>query len=237
MQIGGGCFDASEIIVEIRFGEGGEDSKLFVEQLFATYVKYALRKGFHAEILLESHGHILAQITGQHVFQAFQNETGQHACQRVPETERGGRRHTSIVSVAVLPVRNNVVSEISLGDVEIIAQRGTQKCGGQKANKTSSAIRATHRPTGISVFIQNERSQHQNKEQALRILAQRVTDTYKSKQDRDYMQFRQKQLGDGRRGSKIRTYNFFNARVSDHRLGTKTSQIEKVMNGFLELLF
>jgi peptide chain release factor 1 len=223
-------------LLEIRFGSGGQDSKNFVNELFGAYVYYAKKNGFFIEILDSGDGSVTARISGNEVWKYFKDETGQHCCQRVPVTERSGRKQTSLVSVAILPMCDNVWEPLKESEVEIIAQRGTQKAGGQKANKTSSAIRATHIPTGVSVFIQNERSQHQNKEIALKILCNRVNDLRQSQIDKNYSLFRQSVLGNGRRGSKIRTYNFKDLRVVDHRLGKKTTRVDEVMKGRFDLL-
>ncbi len=150
-RIAGDCFDASEILIELKFGEGGEDSKLFVHQLFLAYTKYATSLGFKTELLDAEDGHVLAKIVGKNVFRAFQHETGSHVCQRVPETERRGRRHTSLIAVAVLPIRATHVRPLDMKQVEIITQRKGGP-GGQHRNKTDSAVRAKHVPTGIAVF-------------------------------------------------------------------------------------
>lgn len=189
------------------------------------------------EVLNWDHGHILAKVSGRGVFHAFRNETGQHCCQRVPPTERHGRRHTSVISVGVLPLRSENDAPLRESEIEVTAQCGKLTCGGQHAQKNATAIRARHIPTGIVVFIQNERSQRQNREEALRILAARVNDAKRAKEDAEYAEFRRKQLGDGRRGSKVRTYNFIDSRVADHQLGKKTTRIDEVMRGRFDLLF
>lgn len=223
-------------MVELRFGEGGQDSKNFVTELKSAYLKYAASKGFRSEILDSSDGHVLIKISGNGVWRAFQHETGQHACQRVPVTERNGRKQTSLISVGVLPIKDDVYEPLNMQEVEIKHEMCKLHSGGQNAQKNATAIRATHRPTGIQVFIQNERSQQQNKTIALRILTARVNDARQASADKDYAEFRRMQLGDGRRGSKIRTYNFTESRVSDHQLGKKTRNIDGVMRGKFELI-
>jgi peptide chain release factor 1 len=142
-----------------------------------------------------------------------------------------------LISVGVLPIREDLWKPLPPDEVEITTQRGSQKAGGQKVNKTSSAVRARHLPTGITVFMQNERSQHQNKEEALRLLVARVNDKRQAEADKAYAAFRRSQLGDGCRGSKVRTYNFIDSRVTDHQLGRKTQRIDEVMKGRFGLLF
>ena len=220
----------------MHFGTGGEDSKNFVNELFSAYLKYANKKFFKCELLNTEYGHIICKIKGQNVFKVFKNEIGQHSCQRVPNNERNGRRHTSIISVTVLPIKEDVCKSLELHEVEITPQMCRLHSGGQNAQKNATAIRAIHIETGISVFIQNERSQKQNKDEALKILSARVNDFKQSKVDKQYAEFRRTSLGDGRRGSKIRTYNFTDCRVTDHNFGVKTSKIDEVMNGNFDLL-
>ena len=206
-----------------------------MNELFSAYSKYAAGLGFKTELLVSDYGHVVAKIVGAGVFRAFQHETGQHVCQRVPVTERKGRRHTSLIAVAVLPIRETVSESLNMSEVEITFQCGGGP-GGQSVNKTASTCRAKHVPTGIQVVIQNERKQAQNKAEALRILAAKVTDLKREKSDREYAEFKKKQLGDGRRGAKVRTYNWIDSRVTDHRLGKKTRNIEGVMSGKIGLI-
>lgn len=220
----------------MRFGSGGQDSKNFVQELTSAYLRYAQSKGFRCEFLDTSDGHVLVKITGNGVWRAFRHETGQHACQRVPVTERNGRRQTSLVAVGVLPIKDDVYAPLDMKEVEIKHEMCRLTSGGQAAQKNATAIRATHKPTGIQVFIQNERSQAQNLTIALRVLTARVNDARQAKVDAAYADFRRKHLGDGNRGAKIRTYNWLRNQVTDHNLGTKTSNLEGVMRGKLELI-
>lgn len=233
---------SNELILEIVFGEGGEDSKLFVADLLETYLKYASNSGLVYEVLTKEHGHAIAKITGKGVWKAFQNEPGKHVVQRVPPTERGGRRQTSIVTVAVMPLPpENTQEPLPKKDLEIICQTGKQGAGGQNVNRVKSAVRMKHKPTGMTVFI-NGRDQGQNHVEALRILTFRVNEQKRLKIEGDYDQSRKDQMlscGDriGGRGDKVRTYNFIQSRVVDHRLGRKTSNIKEVMKGNLSILF
>lgn len=218
--------------MEIQFGEGGDDSKLFVDDLSETYIRWAeLNKVKHEEIYRKK-GKVSLRFTGNNAYDIFKNEAGKHCVQRVPPTESKGRRHTSFISVAVLPLKPSVSISLNENEVEIKTQGGHGK-GGQHQNKTDSAVRATHTPTGIQVFI-NGRKQQRNKKLALEILANKVEEFYQNKKLEKYNQNRKNQLGDGSRSGKTRTYNFIDSRVIDHNLGTKTSKIKKVMKGQLQ---
>lgn len=231
-----GFFDADEIVLEIKFGEGGDDSRIFVDQLFSAYLRYAQSLGFTAELLFSGEGHMMAQICGSHVGRAFRHESGKHVVQRVPPTETKGRRQTSIVSVGVLPIRSdNTVQAIPENELEITTTKGTGP-GGQHKNKTESAVRIVHKPTKISVVIDG-RDQFSNKREARRIVTARVNEAKRVVADAEYAAFKRKQMGDGGRGDKVRTYNFIDSRVVDHRLGTKTSDIKSVMKGDFSKLF
>jgi peptide chain release factor 1 len=221
--------------LELKFGEGGEDSRIFVHELCSAYLKYAATHSLKSEVLFADEGHIVLKLVGNRVWHYFKNETGQHCCQRVPPTEHKGRRHTSLIAVGVLPIKNEVGEPLKITEIDFSAEKSSGP-GGQSVNKKSSACRATHRPTGITVFIQNERSQQQNREIALKILTAKVNDKKRAESDAAYAEFRKTQLGDGRRGSKVRTYNFIDSRVTDHRFGIKTSKIHNVMKGAFELL-
>lgn len=200
----------------------------------AAYIRYAQSLGFASEIVYDSDSSWSLQIAGDGCWEQFQYESGKHVVQRVPPTESRGRRHTSIVSVAVLNLKLQAEAGLSMDEVEIIAQRGHGK-GGQHQNKVSSAIRALHKPTGIRVFI-NGRDQYQNKRLALQILAARVAEAKRKNITQEHNRAKVEQLGFGTRSGKIRTYNFINGFVIDHRTGRKTHRVADVMKGKFELL-
>lgn len=203
----------------------------------SMYGRYAVRKGFSFEVDLAEAGHVVMRVIGKNCEAAFQHEPGKHVVQRVPETERNGRRQTSIVSVAVLPlppmVESGLLPEREL-DIKFQCSGGP---GGQKINKTASAVRMKHIPTGQHVFICNERNQIKNKQIAHRILSAKVRNCQSQATANDYNNRRREQLGGGNRGDKVRTYNFIESRVVDHRLESKTSNIKNIMKGELDLLF
>ncbi len=215
------------MILEIQFGEGGEDSKLFVSDLYNAYSKYAKRLGFKIDPLESSNGHIKAVIEGVGVDQAFEHESGKHCIQRVPPTETKGRVQTSIVSVAILPVKQQVEIVIEDKDLEITTQGGHGP-GGQHQNKTESAVRMKHIPTGIEVFI-NGREQHSNKRKAFNIIKERVTALYQETADAEYNEVRKVQRDGGGRANKIRTYNFVKDRAVDHRFNVKCGNVKTLI--------
>jgi peptide chain release factor 1 len=230
--------NSTELIVELQFGEGGQDSKLFVEDLAEAYRKYGQSKGFQHETLTSENGHVILQFRGAGVYQAFQHETGGHCVQRVPPTESRGRRQTSMISVAVLPLPPVDPNDtIPLADLEIKAQTGKQGAGGQNVNKVASAIRCVYKkdPT-IRVFI-NGRDQDKNKAEAIKIVNARWREKRRQAAQSAYATARKQALGKGGRGAKVRTYNFIESRVADHRLGVKTRQIDAVMRGKFDVLF
>jgi peptide chain release factor 1 len=220
--------------LEIQSGEGGLDAKIFVGELFSVYVKYAESKGFKSEILHSSEGHMTALIKGKGVGKKFADESGKHCVQRIPPTETKGRKQTSMISVAVLPLREKVETELKDSDLDI-AFVNIGGPGGQHQNKTASAVRMRHKPTGLQVLI-NGRDQHSNKREALRILAARVEQKLQEDSDSEYNVGRKDQLGDGGRSAKIRTYNFLKSRITDHVTGKKTGNIKKFMKGDIEVL-
>ena len=233
--------DGKNVIVEIRGGVGGEESALFAADLFRMYSMYAERKGFRVEIANRSETELggIREISfivqGENAFSRFRFESGVHRVQRVPETETQGRIHTSTCTVAVLPELEENEFDLDLNDVHIDTFRSSG-AGGQKVNKTSSAIRVTHIPTGMVVECQDERSQYKNKARALSILASRLARAEKERQDAAVSAQRRAQVGTGMRNERIRTYNFPQGRVTDHRIGLTLYRLDAVMNGDLDEL-
>ena len=233
--------DGKNVIVEIRGGVGGEESALFAADLFRMYSMYAERKGFRVEIANRSETELggIREISfivqGENAFSRFRFESGVHRVQRVPETETQGRIHTSTCTVAVLPELEENEFDLDLNDVQIDTFRSSG-AGGQKVNKTSSAIRVTHIPTGMVVECQDERSQYKNKARALSILASRLARAEKERQDAAVSAQRRAQVGTGMRNERIRTYNFPQGRVTDHRIGLTLYRLDAVMNGDLDEL-
>jgi len=222
--------------MELRAGEGGQDSKMFIEDMVSMYVRWANSRNIQAEVLNDDDGHWVIRFWGKGAGRAFRHEAGKHCVQRVPPTESKGRRQTSFVIVAVLPIPpRHEMRDLPECEFDVKTQCGRQKAGGQHANKTASAVRMTHKPTGLQVFI-NGRQQHQNREEARRILTARVRQLERERITGDYEAKRREQLGDGGRGDKIRTYNFIDGRVVDHRLGTKTGDVKSVMKGQLDII-
>lgn len=229
-----GLADASEIILEIRFGEGGKDSKQFVDELFSAYLKYVSNLGLSAELLDSGDGHKLAKIMGKNAGKHFQHESGGHVIQRVPFTEMSGRKQTSYVNVAVYPVLPEFISKpLPSHELEVTTTKGSGP-GGQHRNKTETAVRAKHLPTGLQVFCCNGRSQSDNKEEALRILTARVNAIAKQKHDEENTQ----STSTAQRGDKKRTYNFLESRATDHVTGKKTRDLKSIFKkGKFDLLF
>lgn len=231
--------DERNVIVEIRGGAGGEESALFSAVLFRMYSMYAESKGFKTEILnanetgLGGYKEISFSVEGDGAYSRFKFESGVHRVQRVPETESQGRIHTSTTTVAVLPEAEDVDFEINPKDLQIDTFRSSG-AGGQHINKTSSAIRITHIPTGTVVECQDERSQHKNKEKALKVLRSRLYDAEKAKHDAEIAGERKAQVGTGDRSERIRTYNYPQGRVSDHRIGLTLYKLEQFLNGDMD---
>ena len=211
----------------MKGGEGGDDSKLFALDLFSAYMKYARAHKLKSEPLSAGGGHYVAKITGHRAWSVFKDEAGKHCVQRIPPTERGGRRQTSYLTVGVLPVFAHSASVVPDSEIEVKTQRGHGK-GGQHQNKTDSAVRMRHKPTGLQVFI-NGRSQTDNKREARRILVAKIMDQEWAEKNAEYSAIRHVQMSDSGRGSKIRTYNFINSRAADHRTGKKSSQVQKII--------
>ncbi len=231
--------DYKNVIVEIRGGAGGEEAALFAGSLFRMYSMYAERKGWKTEIMNENptelggYKEISFMIEGEGAYSRLKFESGVHRVQRVPETESQGRVHTSTVTVAVLPEAEEVEFTLDPADLQIDVFRSSG-AGGQKLNKTSSAIRVTYLPTGMVVECQDERSQYKNKDKALKVLRSRLLEEKTAKQNAEIAGERRSQVGTGDRSERIRTYNFPQGRVSDHRIGLTLYKIEAIMNGDLD---
>ena len=233
--------DDKNVIVEIRSGAGGEEAALFAGSLLRMYTMYAEAQGFQTEILssnpteLGGYKEVSFEITGDGAYSRFKFESGVHRVQRVPETESQGRIQTSTATVAVLPEADEVEFEINQSELKIDTFRSSG-AGGQHINKTDSAIRITHLPTGTVVECQDERSQHKNKERALKILSARLLEVEQQKHKDEIDSARRAQVGTGDRSERIRTYNFPQGRVSDHRIGLTLYKIDAIMNGNLDEL-
>lgn len=231
--------DEKNIICEIRGGAGGEEAALFAGTLFRMYSMYAERKGWKLEVLNENatelggYKEISFMITGNGVYSRLKFESGVHRVQRVPDTESSGRIHTSTSTVAVLPVVEDVEIELNPADIRMEVFRASG-AGGQHVNKTSSAVRLIHEPTGIVAECQTERSQVQNREYAMRLLKSRIYEIEKRKQDEELASERKSQVGAGDRSEKIRTYNYPQGRITDHRIGLSIYQMENFLNGDLD---
>ena len=231
--------DDKDVICEIRAGAGGEEAALFAGTLFRMYSMYAERKHWKLEIVNENetgiggYKEISFMISGKGAYSRLKFESGVHRVQRVPETEANGRIHTSTATVAVLPVVEDVEIEINPSDIKMEVFRASG-AGGQHVNKTSSAVRLIHEPTGIVVECQTERSQFQNREYAMKMLKTKLYDMEKQKQDSEVRNARKSQVGSGDRSEKIRTYNYPQGRITDHRIGMSIYQMDDFLNGNLD---
>ncbi|MBD9049431.1 MAG: peptide chain release factor 1 [Ruminococcus sp.] len=231
--------DERNVIVEIRGGAGGEESALFSAVLFRMYSMYAEKRGYKIEIVnaneteLGGYKEISFMIEGEGAYSRFKYESGVHRVQRVPETESQGRVHTSTTTVAVLPEAEDVELEIDPNDLKIDTFRSSG-AGGQHINKTSSAIRITHLPTGTVVECQDERSQYKNKDKALKVLKSRLLKEKQDKQASEIAANRKSQVGTGDRSERIRTYNYPQGRLTDHRIGLTLYKLEDILNGNLD---
>ncbi|PBB88362.1 peptide chain release factor 1 [Mesorhizobium sp. WSM3876] len=230
--------DDRNAILEIRAGTGGDEAALFAGDLFRMYERYAAARGWRFEVVSASEGEvggykeIIASVSGKGVFAHLKFESGVHRVQRVPETEAGGRIHTSAATVAVLPAAEEVDIEIRPEDIRIDTMRASGS-GGQHVNTTDSAVRITHLPTGIMV-VQAEKSQHQNRARAMQILRARLYDLERSRADEERSESRKSQVGSGDRSERIRTYNFPQGRVTDHRINLTLYKLDRVMMGELD---
>ncbi|MBR6635558.1 MAG: peptide chain release factor 1 [Clostridia bacterium] len=233
--------DDRNVIVEIRGGAGGDEASLFANSLYRMYSMYAATKNWKSEILSANETEvggfkeISFMISGEGAFSRFKFESGVHRVQRVPETESQGRIHTSTVTVAVLPEAQEVDVEINPADLQVDTFRSSG-AGGQHINKTESAIRITHIPTGTVVECQDERSQHKNRDKAMKILRSRILEAEREKQASEIAGERKLQVGTGDRSERIRTYNYPQGRMTDHRIGLTLYKLEAILNGSLDEL-
>ncbi len=232
-------YDGKNVFLEVRAGAGGDEATLFAQDLCRMYARYAESKGWEWEIMDQSLSpiggfkEVILSIRGKNVYSLLKYESGVHRVQRIPKTEASGRIHTSTVTVAVLPEADEVDIKIDPKDLKIEAF-GASGPGGQNVNRNYTAIRITHKPTGMVVSCQDEKSQYRNKEKALRILRTRLLDSAKKKQEEELARVRKSQVGTGERSEKIRTYNFPQNRVTDHRLDLSFHNLEAIMDGELD---
>ncbi|MES0883530.1 peptide chain release factor 1 [Roseibium sp. SCP14] len=228
--------DANDAILEVRAGTGGDEAALFAGDLFRMYQRYAELQGWKVEILSASEGEVggfkevIASVSGDNVFARLKFESGVHRVQRVPATESGGRIHTSAATVAVLPQAEDVDIDVQESDLRIDTFRASG-AGGQHVNTTDSAVRITHLPTGIVVAVQDERSQHKNKARAMQLLRARIYDEERERAASERTEARRLQVGSGDRSERIRTYNFPQGRVTDHRIGLTLYKLEQIIAG------
>ena len=232
-------FDDKNIILEIRAGAGGDEAGLFAEELFRAYTMFASKRNWSVKLMNSSEGNaggykeVIASVSGESVFSVLKYESGVHRVQRVPKTESQGRIHTSTITVAVIPEANEVDVKIGPNDLRIDTYRSSGK-GGQSVNTTDSAVRVTHIPTGIIVTCQDGKSQLSNKEQALKVLYSRLLADEREKAVKEASDARLSQIGTGDRSERIRTYNFPQSRLTDHRIGLTIHSLNEIMGGELE---
>jgi len=230
--------DEKSVLVEIRAGTGGDEAALFAGDLYEMLTRYASERGFHSEVLSQSQAEVggfkdvTFEVKGSGAYSVFKYEGGTHRVQRIPQTESQGRIHTSTATVAVLPEAEDVEVQIDPGDLQVDVYRSSGP-GGQSVNTTDSAVRITHRPTGIVVSMQDEKSQLQNKERAMRVLRARIYDQKLAEQQAEIATERRSQVGSGQRSEKIRTYNYPQGRVTDHRIKHTSHDLEGVLAGAL----
>lgn len=231
----------NKVILEIRAGAGGDEAAIFAGDLARMYQRYAARRGWGFSVLdknetsLSGFKSLVAEVAGEGAYDSLKHESGVHRVQRIPKTEKAGRVHTSTASVAVLPIVEAKEANINQGDLEITFSRAGGP-GGQNVNKVETAVRILHKPTGIVVSCREERSQHANREKALEVLRAKLYEIEQLKTTGSITDIRREQVGSGDRSEKIRTYNFPDDRITDHRFGVKVHNIEKVLDGDLDAL-
>lgn len=232
--------DKANVFLEIRAGTGGDEAAIFAGDLFKLYSRYAESRGWQVELLSESHGdhggykEVISRIIGNGAFSRLKFESGAHRVQRVPETESQGRVHTSAATVAIMPEADAVeMEDINPADLRVDTYRASG-AGGQHVNKTDSAVRLTHLPTGVVVECQDERSQHKNKARAMSLLQARLLDAERQKQESEESALRKSQVGSGDRSERIRTYNYPQGRITDHRINLTLYKLDDVLSGSLD---